>query len=297
MTLATLGQRAGQALPAPNWTGEPNAPAAPYLGSSVDETRGVNAETLPVVQPAHAPLPASLPPTASYKPAESLAQAADLEGDLLPLEAEELASFEQHSAELLPEATAILPPASSNWQASWPEALAALGQPPAQEPIVPLSTASPTPPALHEAALGLPARPVAPQYSEPNLNFKIIQYARFAVPVALAEAPYAAIYAPAWPTWLAAQELRQRTGGPLVLHVATLPDEPLAIATGWVAELQRQALRRADMVLAETPALAERLRHELDLFGATVHTVPAADAAAIAQALYLARPRAAVSLS
>jgi len=44
-------------------------------------------------------------------------------------------------------------------------------------------------------------------------------------------------------------------------------------------------------VLAETPALAQRLRHELDLPAATVHTVPAADAAAIAQALHAARPR------
>ena len=116
------------------------------------------------------------------------------------------------------------------------------------------------------------------------------------MPVALAEAPYAVIYAPAWPTWLAAQELRQRTGRPLVLHVAALAapaDEPLDEAAGWMAELQRQALRRADVVLTETAALAQRLCHELGLPGTCVHTVPAADAAAVAQALHAARPRAA----
>jgi len=296
LTLAALGQRAGQALPTPSWTGAPTAPAAPYQGSSVADALVVNVNT--DVLPALAAPITSLPAAPSYQSAEPLAQAADLEGDLLPLEVADLASSEQHSAELLPE-PAEVPLASSNWQAGWPEALASLSQPPVPEPVpaVPPVPASPTPPALHEAALGLPARPAAPQYSEPDLNFKIIQYARFAVPVALAEAPYAAIYAPAWPTWLAAQELRQRTGGPLVLHVATLPDEPLATATGWVAELQRQALRRADVVLAETPALAQRLRHELDLPAATVHPVPAADAAAIAHALHTARPRAAISLT
>ncbi|MGI4738843.1 MAG: glycosyltransferase [Janthinobacterium lividum] len=293
LTLATLSQRAGQVLPAPSWTGEPTAPAAPYQGSTATEATIIGTDTLPE----GTPLSAALPPTPSYKMAEPLAQASDLEGDLLPLAADELASFEQHSSELPPESAAAWPLALSSWQAGWPEALAALGRTPALEPIASSAATSPTPLALQKAALGLLARPDAPQYSEPNLNFKIIQYARFAVPVALAKAPYAAIYAPAWPTWLAAQELRQRTGGPLVLHVATLPDEPLATATGWMAELQRQALRRADVVLAETPALAQRLRHELNLPTATVHTVSAADAAAIAQALHSARPRTAVSLT
>jgi hypothetical protein len=137
-------------------------------------------------------------------------------------------------------------------------------------------------------------QPAAAHYAAPDLNFQIIQYARFAVPVALTEPEFAAIYAPAWPTWLAAQELRQRTGRPLVLHVATLAapnDEPLGTATGWMAELQRQALQRADLILAETPALAARLRHELALPAGLVLAIAAADAAAVAQALHTARPR------
>lgn len=137
-------------------------------------------------------------------------------------------------------------------------------------------------------------RPAAQHYPAPDLNFQIIQYARFAVPVALAEPPFGVLYAPAWPTWLAAQELRQRTGRPLVLHVATLAaadDESVETATGWIAELQRQALRRADLLIAETPALAQRLRRELALEASQVLAIPAAEAAAIAQALRGAQVR------
>jgi hypothetical protein len=136
--------------------------------------------------------------------------------------------------------------------------------------------------------------PASQAAESPNLNFQVIQYARFAVPVALAQAPFAAIYAPAWPTWLAAQELRYRTRQPLVLHVAALAagdEESVATATGWQAELQRQALQRADLILAETPALANRLRHDLGLPPDLVCTVPAANAQAVAMALRTAQLR------
>ena len=158
-------------------------------------------------------------------------------------------------------------------------------------PPPPLAPPEPAPP---EAEVPVALRPVAADYPAPNLNFQVIQYARFAVPVALAEPSFSVIYAPAWPTWLAAQELRQRTGRPLVLHLATLAapaGESAETAAGWMAELQRQALHRADVVLAETPALAERLYHELGLATDAVRVVPAADAAAIAQVLHEARVR------
>jgi len=302
LSLAGLSQRAGQPLPSPIWLGVAAAPAAPYQGATAEPTRlAAPAPALPEAAPnlvseeemagtVHAAAPA--PP--QYEPAEPLSQGADLEADLLPGEAEELAHFELATAEVPAllagfEDSAGFGASFSAPQAGWAGALAALQQP---EPVAP---AAPTPPpAIHAAGAGPPARPAASRYEAPDLNFRIIQYARFAVPVVLAETPYAAIYAPAWPTWLAAQELRRRTGWPLVLHVTTLAagaDESLDTATSWMADLQRQALRRADMVLAETPALAQRLRHELDLPAATVHTVPAADAAAIAQALHAARPR------
>jgi ABC-type phosphate/phosphonate transport system substrate-binding protein len=94
--------------------------------------------------------------------------------------------------------------------------------------------------------------------------------------------------------WLAAQELRYRTRQPLVLHVVALAagdEESVATATGWQAELQRQALQRADLILAETPALTNRLRHDLGLPPDLVRTVPAANAQAVAMALRTAQLR------
>ena len=196
-------------------------------------------------------------------------------------QADELISLKSAEAEAMPldefSASAEPTPALADWAA----ALATLRQ-----PAAPPETAAP---ATEVTNAEYPAlRPAAQHYPAPNLNFQVIQYARFAVPVALAEPPFAVLYAPAWPTWLAAQELRQRTGRPLVLHVATLAaadDESLETATGWIAELQRQALRRADLLIAETPALAQRLRHELGLEASRVLAIPAAEAVAIAQAL------------
>ena len=302
-SLAELSERAGQPLPPPIWLGLATVPAAPYQGASAAPTQPAAAVS---ALPEAAPTPvleeeiADLAPTTTaappqYELAEPLSQGADLEADLLPSEAEELAQFERATASVpallagFEDAAGYEAPVSMP-QANWAEALASLQQPEPAAPVAPTP-----PPAAHAVGgAGLPVGPVAQPYEAPDLNFRVIQYARFAVPVALAEAPYAAIYAPAWPTWLAAQELRQRTGWPLVLHVTTLAagaDEPLDTATSWMADLQRQALRRADVVLAETPALAQRLRHELDLPAATVHTVPAADATAIARALHAARPR------
>jgi hypothetical protein len=252
----------------------------------------------------------TLPPT--YPSTEPIPMGADFEQSENPLPvaeesivelAQELSAEEELFTEAEnqgPEADEATTANFAPEQANWHEALASLRQPAAAEPA-PLSLADearssePTEPAVHPALL-----PSTGNFEAPNLNFQVIQYARFAVPVALAEQPFEVVYAPAWPTWLAAQELRQRTGKPLVLHVATLAaadDEPVDTATGWVAELQRQALRRADLVLTETPALAYRLREELNLPATTVRAVPAADAAAIAHALQTAHVRPTASAS
>ena len=285
--LPELARWAGQPLPAPAWAGPPAAPAAPYQGATPSPTR--EAATRPPAPGSRPPAPtapaqsaaaAALLPT--YEPAAPLALAPAAEADWpATTVADELRQLELAAASPA-QAAPPTPPATPE-PAGWPEALAALGQPVAL-PEAGLPTPAPPAGALRAASL----------YDAPNLNFQIIQYARFAVPVALAEAPYAVLYAPAWPTWLAAQELRQRTGRPLVLHVAALAApaaDSLETATGWEAELQRQALRRADVILTETPALAQRLCHELNLPGTRVHTVPAADAQAIALALQAARPR------
>jgi hypothetical protein len=337
-SLPDLASRAGQQLPIPIWTGTSTQPAAPYIGSSEasstantqlddnqqsDNQRPVEQSTVSTFPTPIVPLASTsasqavvttdllaLPPT--YLSSEPIPMGADFEQSEMPLPVaeesaveltqelsgeEELATEAENQGQ---EADEIPTIDFAPEQANWHEALASLRQPAAAE-SAPLalpaeaSSSAQAEPTAHPAL-----RPPAGTFEAPNLNFQVIQYARFAVPVVLAESPFEVLYAPAWPTWLAAQELRQRTGKPLVLHVATLAaadDESVDTATGWVAELQRQALRRADLVLTETPALAYRLREELNLAATAVRAVPAADAAAIAHALQTARVRPTASAS
>ncbi|WP_045686939.1 glycosyltransferase [Hymenobacter sp. AT01-02] len=93
-----------------------------------------------------------------------------------------------------------------------------------------------------------------------DLNYQVIQYARFATRQALSD-NFGVIYATDWPTWLAAMEIRQQTGRPLVLHVHSLAEQRNTPADrGWALELERLALRRADLILAASDGTAERLR-------------------------------------
>ncbi|OUJ71948.1 glycosyltransferase family 4 protein [Hymenobacter crusticola] len=118
-----------------------------------------------------------------------------------------------------------------------------------------------------------------------DLNFRVIQYARFATRLALAE-QFAVIYAMDWPVWLAALEIRQATGRPLVLHVHSLAtDRDTPADRGWGLELERLALRRADLVLADSEAVAQRLIAEYDLSAEQVRVVAAYDDEALLAAV------------
>jgi hypothetical protein len=320
--LAAPGSYLGQGEPTFVWTGNATAPAAPYLGSSdsallADDSLAVDtlagdsaaaallgaAETPATALIAlrtlgstsgEATLPTGEVPVSAQPPAylvDELPEAPDAESDATPapLADEPALITEASTTELSEEAAAPEEPFTvdvSPVQAAEPAAIA---------PPVP---AGPAPPVAEpeffalaetEASPELAAlRPAGRPFDAPNLNFQIIQYARLAVPQALNEQPFEVIYAPAWPTWLAAQELRHRSGQPLVLHIAKLAaadGESIDLAAGWIAELQRQGLHRADLILTETQALAQRLRHELGLPASRVRPVPAADAAAVAQAL------------
>ncbi|WP_324676678.1 glycosyltransferase family 4 protein [Hymenobacter sp. GOD-10R] len=124
-----------------------------------------------------------------------------------------------------------------------------------------------------------------PPVDSSDLNFQVIQYARFATRLALAE-QFAVIYAMDWPVWLAALEIRQATGRPLVLHVHSLAvDRDTPADRGWGLELERLALRRADLVLADSEAVAQRLIAEYDLSTEQVRVVAAFDDEALLAAV------------
>jgi len=259
-TLAELAARAGQSLPVIGGRSQAT-PAAPYLGSAeVVDSDGFFSLVNPTSpEPTEITAPVLELPTAS--PVASPILLADESG--APGEPGDLG---EPTAEA-DSATGVRTPvdASALPSPAWTAALAAL--------------AAPTPEVATTATPAPDPWPLA-------LNFEIIQFARLAVPLALGEAPFSLIYAPSWPTWLAAQELSQRTGQPLVLHLSTLAagPAPADTAVGWAAELQRQVLRQADLVLVETYALARRLYRELGLATAAVRVVPAAEPAAIVRA-------------
>jgi hypothetical protein len=120
-----------------------------------------------------------------------------------------------------------------------------------------------------------------PSAAAANLNYQVIQYARFATSWATGQS-FAVIYAVDWLTWLAAMEIRQLTGRPLVLHVHSLAQERAAPGeTGWAVALERLALRRADFVLASCPEIARLLTERYQLAPERLRTVAATDTTAI----------------
>ncbi|WP_190242612.1 glycosyltransferase [Hymenobacter lapidiphilus] len=124
-----------------------------------------------------------------------------------------------------------------------------------------------------------------PNATAADLNFQVIQYARFATSWACGK-QFAVIYAVDWPTWLAAMEIRQLTGWPLVLHVHSLAQERAAPSeTGWAVALERLALRRADLVLASTAEVASLLTERYQLPPERLQTISVSNTAAINERL------------
>ncbi|MCI1187011.1 glycosyltransferase [Hymenobacter sp. DH14] len=119
-----------------------------------------------------------------------------------------------------------------------------------------------------------------------GLNFRMIQYARRAAQLVDGRPDFDVIYAPGWPAWLAALEIRNRSGRPLVLYVPALAsDTAPAAERGWLLGLERMVLRRATLVLVPDAHVLRQLRtHHDDALGET-RIVPAADEAAVQQVL------------
>jgi hypothetical protein len=198
------------------------APAAPYAGAQPPQPTA----TQPAVVPAGGPTSiAAAPPRPASVPVPASAPTAG--GEPGPAEASALSQSEDNLTLPTP-------------------------APPAPSPS-PILTAAQQPLLRALAALRTEGDDGA------DLNFRVIQYARFAAPQAVGQ-EFAVIYAADWPVWLAALEIRQLTGRPLVLHVHSLAaDRNTPADRGWALELERLTLRRADLVLAATPAVAERL--------------------------------------
>lgn len=131
---------------------------------------------------------------------------------------------------------------------------------------------------------GLAALQLTPA-PDADLNYQVIQYARFATRQSFLD-NFSVIYATDWPTWLAAMEIRQQTGRPLVLHVHSLAqDRNTPADRGWIQELERLTMRRADVVLAATEELAQRLRAAYPLQAKQLQVVHPHDTDTLTQVL------------
>ena len=273
-------------------------PAAPYLGASpapvmvpvaapvvvpvptprpsptVREAAGLLRATAPAGPAAPPPgrtAPAALPPRMPR-------QAGDLFFDPDP----ELPLAFAYAAEIFAEPSEEVGAAEANALEA-PEDDLTLDAPPAPAALPALPMAPPAAPEPAEPAGNLPATRVARLPALDGLNFRMIQYARQAAQLVRGRTDFGVIYAPNWPAWLAALEIRNHSGQPMVLYAAVLAAEFEARAErGWLLEVERMAFRRARLILVPSESQRARLyeHHDAAHIG-EVRVVAAADEAAV----------------
>ena len=99
-------------------------------------------------------------------------------------------------------------------------------------------------------------------------------------------ADFGVIYAPNWPAWLAALEIRNSTRRPLVLYVASLATDLANPAEhGYQLEMERMTMRRARLILVPDETLRRRLLALYEDAADKVRVVPADDETAIQHVL------------
>ncbi|MFC7668093.1 glycosyltransferase [Hymenobacter humi] len=118
-----------------------------------------------------------------------------------------------------------------------------------------------------------------------GLNFRMIQYARRAALVR-GRSDFGVIYAPNWPAWLAALEIRNSTGQPMVLYVASLAADFISPGDrGWLLEVERMTLRRARVILVPEESMQHRLAEQYGTTIGEVRVIAAADEEAVQRIL------------
>jgi len=102
-------------------------------------------------------------------------------------------------------------------------------------------------------------------FSQLDYNTQVIHYARYATRLA-AQKEYDVIYAYDWLTYLAGVELKLLSGKLMVVHVQSLSDDRGGPdSKGWVYEMEKQALEKADFVIAHTHELAAIIETEYNI--------------------------------
>ena len=296
-----LGSQVASAAPASpsQWPTGANAPArgragqvpaAPYLGA----TPG------PAFQPPAPPRPQPLPAAAEAVVWPGIQprlapQAGDLRFDPDP----ELPALDERSPEIgSAEALALSAPEDDLVPDAPLPAAAATGAPNAAgvaaAPAVAAAVAAPflapaatpAPVAAVQPAAAVAAAPTVLLPAPEGLSFRVIAYARQAAQLVRGRADFDVLYAPNWPAWLAALEIRSSSGRPLVLYAASLASATAPAAErGWVLGIERMALRRAALVLVPDAEVLAQLSSTHPDALAHARIVPAADEATLRQLL------------
>ncbi|MET4075485.1 glycosyltransferase [Hymenobacter sp. UYCo722] len=272
--LPTAARSQWPARSGPALAGAWQAPAAPYAGAAATSPAAVPASSYATVRESFPPPPPAPPRPHAFAEARAVA--------LTPAAVATLGT-QAVSAAAGRSDTAVPAP--------FDEPVTEMGAAEARDLDAPEDDLVPdtAPPGTTAAAAGAPAAaPVpAPEWAvrQPTLeglNFRMIQYARQAAQLVDGRHDFDVIYAPAWPAWLAALEIRNQTGRPLVLYVPALASATApATERGWLLGVERMALRRATLVLVPD---AEVLRQLRNLHADTldeVRIVPAADEATV----------------
>jgi glycogen synthase len=98
-----------------------------------------------------------------------------------------------------------------------------------------------------------------------DLNYKVIQYARYTARLA-SDKKFDVIYAHDWMTFQAGIEIKMVTGKPLIVHVHSLSYDRTGPETkGWIYEMEKRALAKADYVIAVSQYTTKILRDHYDV--------------------------------
>ncbi|PSR54491.1 glycosyltransferase family 1 protein [Adhaeribacter arboris] len=106
-----------------------------------------------------------------------------------------------------------------------------------------------------------------------DANSAVIQYARYATRLA-SQKEFDLIYAHDWMTFLAGVELKLVSGKPLVVHVHSLSyDRAGKDSQGWIYELEKQALEKADFIIPVSEYTSQIIQNEYGIAADRIQAV------------------------
>ncbi|MDQ3289867.1 MAG: glycosyltransferase [Bacteroidota bacterium] len=106
-----------------------------------------------------------------------------------------------------------------------------------------------------------------------DANSAVIQYARYATRLS-SQKDFDLIYAHDWMTFLAGVELKLVSGKPLVVHVHSLSYDRAGIdSQGWIYELEKQALEKADFIIPVSEYTSKIIQNEYGISADRIQAV------------------------